>query len=96
MIFPAYGKFPVCETADRFQGFLLLSDVPPADEEIVDTILYNTIGVLVVNEKTTIRDNNGRITNSQKRQRGREKNSVAMNTGETLYYYKQEAGTELF
>ena len=43
VIFPAYGKLPVCETADRFQGFLLPCGVPPVDEEIFDTILYNNI-----------------------------------------------------
>ena len=82
MIFPAYGKLPVCETADRFQGFLLLCDVPPVDEEIFDTILYNTIGVLVVNEKTIIHDNNRRIALSAKAEG--QGNNAAKNTSETI------------
>ena len=82
VIFPAYGKLPVCETADRFQGFLLPCGVPPVDEEIFDTILYNTIGVLVVNEKTIIHDNNRRIALSAKA--GEQGNNAAKNTSETI------------
>ena len=83
VILPADGQLPVCETADRFQGVLLLCGVSPVDEEIFDTILYNTIGVLVVNEKTKNHDKNGRFALSAKAEEQGE-NSTAMNTSDTF------------
>ena len=75
VIFPAYGKLPVCETADRFQGFLLLCDVPPENEGIFDIILYNNITpsvfMLSMKKRESMIIMEG--LHSQQRERGRKK-----------------------